>query len=86
MANQVINYLRNVSNGQTKKTKAQDYDTTVTWNGGSRHRTLVSYLKWNEMQAQITRLRRKKSCQLSQYEKNALHVLSIQIYRNLLLD
>ncbi|HHS0112419.1 TPA: phage/plasmid replication protein, II/X family [Salmonella enterica subsp. enterica serovar Bareilly] len=76
MANQVINYLRNVSNGQTKKTKAQDYDTTVTWNGGSRHRTLVSYLKWNEMQAQITRLRRKKSCQLSQYEKNALHVLS----------
>lgn len=76
VANQVISFLRNVSNGQTKKTKAQDFDTTVTWNGGSRHRTLVSYLKNNEFLAQLKRLTSKKSSHLTAYEKNAIKVMS----------
>jgi len=76
MANQVIGFLRNVSNGQTKKTKAQDFDTTVTWNGGSRHRTLVAYLKHNEMDAQIKRLSSKNKFLLSQHDKNSLKVMS----------
>lgn len=73
---QVISFLRNVSNGQTKKTRAQDYETTVMWNEGSRHRTLVAYLKYHEVQAQVKRLLKKKSSQLTAYEKNTLKVLS----------
>ncbi len=83
IANQVISFLRNVSNGQTKKTRALDYETTVMWNEGSRHRTLVAYLKHHEVQAQIKRLQKKKSSHLSSYEKNCLDVLSnpqLQLY------
>ena len=76
IANQVISFLRNVSNGQTKRTRSQDYESTVMWNEGSRHRTLVAYLKYHEMQAQLKRLQKKKSSHLSAYEKNALKVLS----------
>lgn len=76
VANQVISFLRNVSNGQTKKTRSQDYETTVMWNEGSRHRTLVAYLKHHEIQAQVKRLQKKKSSQLTAYEKNSLKVLS----------
>jgi len=76
IANQVINFLRNVSNGQTKKTKAQTHDTTVSWNDGSRHRTLVSYLKHNELLAQLKRYTSKKDNVLTQYEKNAIAVMS----------
>ena len=76
IANQVISFLRNVSNGQTKKTRSQDYETTVMWNEGSRHRTLVAYLKYHEVQAQVKRLLKKKSSQLTAYEKNTLRVLS----------
>jgi len=76
IAQQVISFLRNVSNGQTKKTRAQEYETTVMWNEGSRHRTLVAYLKYHEVQAQVKRLLKKKSSHLTAYEKNTLKVLS----------
>jgi len=83
IANQVISFLRNVSNGQTKKTRSMDYETTVMWNEGSRHRTLVAYLKHHEILSQIKRLSKKKSTQLSSYEKNSLSVLNnpeLQLY------
>lgn len=57
VSKQVISCLRNVSNGQTKRTKAQEHETTVMWNEGSRHRTLVAYLKHPELVKQINELK-----------------------------
>ncbi|MBT9430794.1 phage/plasmid replication protein, II/X family [Candidatus Symbiopectobacterium endolongispinus] len=59
ISKQVIYCLRNVSNGQTKRTKAQEHETTVTWNEGSRHRILVAYLKHPELLKQVDELRRE---------------------------
>ncbi|WP_342220882.1 phage/plasmid replication protein, II/X family [Candidatus Fukatsuia endosymbiont of Tuberolachnus salignus] len=51
-AEQVISALRNVSNGQTKCTRAQEWETTCMWNEGSRHRILIAYLKHPELMRQ----------------------------------
>lgn len=77
ISKQVISCLRNVSNGQTKRTKAQDWETTVMWNEGSRHRTLVAYLKHPELVKQVNELRsmvKKSSNNLS--AKRCLSVMS----------
>lgn len=54
---QAIAALRAVSNGQTKSTRAQEWETTVMWNQGSRHRTLVAYLKYPEFIKQLNSLK-----------------------------
>lgn len=76
IAKQVITFLRNVSNGQTKKTRAQDWDTTVMWNENSRHRTLVAYLKYPELMKRLQALQAKPSAKLSASDRNMLSVMS----------
>lgn len=59
-AQQVLNILRNVSNGQTKKTRANDFETTCMWNETSRHRVLIAYLKYPELMNQLAIVERNK--------------------------
>lgn len=74
-AEQVINALRNVSNGQTKKTRAQDWDSTCMWNENSRHRVLVAYLKHPELMRQYESLRKNIKENSPEYMRNSLNVL-----------
>ncbi|ENL4797740.1 DNA replication protein [Salmonella enterica] len=76
IAKQVISFLRNISNGQTKKTRAQDWDTTVMWNENSRHRTLVAYLKFAELMNDLKKLRDTPSAKLGATGQNRLKVMS----------
>ncbi|PUV71158.1 phage/plasmid replication protein, II/X family, partial [Cronobacter sakazakii] len=76
IAKQVISFLRNISNGQTKKTRAQDWDTTVMWNENSRHRTLVAYLKFAELMNDLKKLRDTPSAKLGLAGQNRLKVMS----------
>lgn len=75
IAKQVIDHLRNVSNGQTKSTRSQNWESTVIWNETSRHRTLVAYLKHVELQHYI-QLSSKPSAKMTSYQKEQLKVLS----------
>lgn len=53
---QVMDILRNVSNGQTKATKStrsQNYDSTVYWNESSNSVRRKAYLKGQEIQADL---------------------------------
>lgn len=60
VAKQVIGYLKNVSNKQTKASRQSNQrETTVNWNKGSRHRELKAYLKEFEFNRELTELRRK---------------------------
>lgn len=55
---QVMDVLRNVSNGQTKATKStrsQNYDSTVYWNETSNLVRRKAYLKGQEIQADLER-------------------------------
>ncbi|ASD86761.1 DNA replication protein [Salmonella enterica] len=55
---QVMDVLRNVSNGQTKATKStrsQNYDSTVYWNETSNSVRRKAYLKGQEIQADLER-------------------------------
>lgn len=55
---QVMDVLRNVSNGQTKATKStrsQTYDSTVYWNETSNSVRRKAYLKGQEIQADLER-------------------------------
>ena len=55
---QVMDLLRNVSNGQTKATKntrSQNYDTTMYWNETSNSVRRKAYLKGQELQADLDR-------------------------------
>lgn len=76
IAKQVIDHLRNVSNGQTKSTRSQNWESTVIWNETSRHRTLVAYLKHVELQHYIQQLSSKPSAKMTSYQKEQLKVLS----------
>ena len=76
IAKQVISFLRNISNGQTKKTRAQDWDTTVMWNENSRHRTLVAYLKFAELMNDLKKLRDTPSAKLGSAGQNRLKVMA----------
>lgn len=76
IAKQVISFLRNVSNGQTKKTRAQDWDTTVMWNENSRHRTLVAYLKFPELMNQVKSIQDKGNGKLSSSQQNMLSIIT----------
>lgn len=75
-AQQVIEQLRNVSHGQTKSTRANRFDSTVTFNEGSRHRSLVVYLKNNEFMKQYNSLKNKPSSKLTSFQKNQINVMS----------
>lgn len=68
-AEQVILALRNVSNGQTKRTRSQDWETTCMWNEGSRHRVLIAYLKYPELIKQLESLKR--------FQKKSPHDMSL---------
>ena len=60
IAKQVIGYLKNVNNKQTKASRQSNaHETTVNWNKGSRHRELKAYLKEFEFNRELTELRRK---------------------------
>lgn len=60
VAKQVIGYLKNVSNKQTKASRqSNQHETTVNWNKGSRHRELKAYLKEFEVVRELEELRRK---------------------------
>lgn len=76
IAKQVISFLSNISNGQTKKTRAHDWDTTVMWNGNSRHRTLVAYLKFAELMNDLKKLTDTPSSKLGLAGQNRLKVMS----------
>lgn len=76
IAKQVIAFLRNLSNGQTKRTRAQEFETTVMWNDNSRHRVLVAYLKHPELMNQLEKLRSMPSAKRTQAQTNALAVMS----------
>ncbi|EON6431479.1 phage/plasmid replication protein, II/X family, partial [Salmonella enterica] len=55
---QVMDVLRNVSNGQTKATKStrsQTYDSTMYWNETSNSLRRKAYLKGQEIQADLDR-------------------------------
>jgi II/X family phage/plasmid replication protein len=59
VAKQVIGYLKNVSNKQTKASRqSNQHETTVNWNKGSRHRELKAYLKEFEFDRELSELRR----------------------------
>lgn len=61
---QMIQWLRNISNGQMRKSSASDeYETTVYWGKGSKRKVLKAYLKHTEMQREIEKLKRE-------FEKN----------------
>lgn len=54
VAQQVIDGLRNVTNGQTKPSKFnREYQTTIEWNTGSKLKSLKIYLKGQEFQHQL---------------------------------
>ncbi len=60
VAKQVIGYLKNVNNKQTKASRQSNaHETTCNWNKGSRHRELKAYLKEFEFNRELTDLRRK---------------------------
>lgn len=73
VAHQVIEYLSNVSNGQTKA-RGDTYQTTAYWGAkSSRLKRLKAYLKFEEFEAQrkeMTRLAAKG-------DDNAKHVLHV---------
>lgn len=59
-----IRWLRNISNGQMRKSSAsQEYETTVYWGQGSKRKVLKAYLKHTEMQREIIKLTKE-------FEKN----------------
>lgn len=76
IAKQVISFLKNVSNGQTKRTRAQEFETTVMWNETSRTRVLVAYLKYPELMGQLEKLRSTPSAKLTPSQLNSLRVMS----------
>lgn len=56
---QVIAYLKNISHGQTKATRANEHESTVYFNRGSKHRELCIYHKESEVIKQTETLKRK---------------------------
>ncbi|EGR9572881.1 DNA replication protein [Salmonella enterica subsp. enterica serovar Grumpensis] len=59
---QVMDILRNVSNGQTKATKStrsQTYDSTMYWNETSNSVRRKAYLKGQEIQADLDRCKKE---------------------------
>ena len=57
IAQQVIDSLKNVTNGQTKKSRYnREYQTTVEWNTGSQLKSLKVYLKFYEVINQLSEL------------------------------
>lgn len=59
---QVMDLLRNVSNGQTKATKStrsQTYDSTMYWNESSNSVRRKAYLKGQELQADLERCKKE---------------------------
>ncbi|WFQ80605.1 phage/plasmid replication protein, II/X family [Xenorhabdus sp. SF857] len=56
---QVISYLKNISHGQTKATKANDHESTVYFNRGSKHRELCIYYKASEVAKRTEEIQRK---------------------------
>ncbi len=59
---QVMDLLRNVSNGQTKATKStrsQTYDSTMYWNESSNSVRRKAYLKGQEVQADLERCKKE---------------------------
>jgi len=57
IAQQVIDLLKNVTSGQTKKSKYnKEFQTTVEWNSKSQLKTLKVYLKGFEVAHQLTEL------------------------------
>ncbi|EJF5836894.1 DNA replication protein [Salmonella enterica] len=59
---QVMDVLRNVSNGQTKATKStrsQNYDSTMYWNETSNSVRRKAYLKGQEIQADLERCKKE---------------------------
>lgn len=62
---QVMDILRNVSNGQTKATKStrsQTYHSTMYWNETSNSVRRKAYLKYLELQADLERCKRELRC------------------------
>lgn len=59
IAQQVIDLLKNVTSGQTKKSRYnREYQTTVEWNTGSQLKSLKIYLKYYEVINQLNELRK----------------------------
>lgn len=59
---QALNALRHVSSGQMKASKqSRSFDTTCYWNKGSRHCERKAYLKYNELQREISEIQKKTS-------------------------
>ncbi|OOF69541.1 phage/plasmid replication protein, II/X family [Rodentibacter caecimuris] len=75
---QVINFLQNVSLGQTKKTRhSKEYETTAEWNTGSKHRVLKVYLKGYELQKRLSEAQSEfKKSPSKKHLKNVISVLS----------
>jgi len=59
IAQQVIDSLKNVTSGQTKKSRYnREYQTTVEWNTGSQLKSLKVYLKYYEVINQLNELKK----------------------------
>ncbi|WP_392565056.1 phage/plasmid replication protein, II/X family [Orbus wheelerorum] len=68
IAQQVIDLLKNVTSGQTKKSRYnKEYETTVEWNTKSQLKTLKVYLKGFEVSRQLIEL--EKSLQANPTDK-----------------
>lgn len=82
IAQQVIDTLKNLSNGQTKVKTYEQYKTTVYWNKGSEHRELKAYLKTPELQKQISELTRKWVKEKYDHFKTQLNQLTNPVIQN----
>ena len=60
-AKQVIDCLKNVSNGQMRKSVRNEFESTCYFTQGSRHCDRKAYLKFPEFQSQLRRLRESQS-------------------------
>lgn len=79
IAQQVIDSLKNVTNGQTKKSRYnREYQTTVEWNTGSQLKSLKVYLKFYEVINQLSELEKLS------LSKTQDHLLQIKIKINIL--
>lgn len=77
---QVMDILRNVSNGQTKSTKStrsQTYASTMYWNETSYSVRRKAYLKQPELQADLERCKRELRCKPNDESlKRRINILS----------